>query len=100
MEKSLFFVKKTNIYVYPARPFFLEIRKFIPCNKRHIIEEFNENFPSFISQDYENIEEIGKGCQGKVYKVRDKRTNLIKAIKCMKTRDLELISQVNIIKKI
>lgn len=95
MEKSLFFLRKNFLFLSSLEhPFFLEIRKLVPCHKRQIIEESQNDFPSFLTQHYEKIAEIGKGAQGRVYKVREKSTQQIKAMKCMKTRDPELISQV------
>lgn len=81
------------------RLFSLEIRKFQPLSRRPPVEEENDDFPTFLSHNYEKIEEIGSGAQGKVFKVLEKSSQQIKAVKCMRTRDPELISQVNIIKK-
>ena len=53
------------------------------------------DFPMFLTSDFENLGELGNGAQGKVFKVMHLKSNEIKAIKCMITREPELIFQVN-----
>lgn len=66
----------------------------MPLQKRKQAEEFLAEFPSFLSNDYENLAKLGEGVQGKVFKVLEKSTQQIKALKCMKTLECEIISQV------
>lgn len=95
----MLFSYKFNSYNDVVRLFSLEIRKFMPLNRRTLIQEENDDFPTFLSHNYEKLEEIGSGAQGKVFKVLEKNSKQVKAIKCMRTRDPELISQVNILNK-
>lgn len=74
--------------------FSLNLRKFVPCSERKPEESSYEDFPRFLQENYENLEKIGEGAQGKVFKVLEKKTESIKALKCLRTDEPELISQV------
>ena len=77
------------------RPSSLDIKKIKPqTQKSSFYHEDLQDFPSFLLKDYERLEEIGQGAQGIVFKVKDRKTEQIKAIKCLKTREPELRAQV------
>lgn len=100
MEKSfLFYQFLINlIFIVLARKLSLQKQKITVCTQRFqsidAIAEDLQNFPLFLCQDYEKIEEIGGGAQGSVFKVLEKKTQKVKALKCMKTKEAEIIAQV------
>lgn len=93
----VFSKKKPNMNVSNSsnrKSFPLEIRRFVPLALRQANQESLEGFPSWLVEKYENLGELAKGVQGKVFKVLERETFVVKAIKCMYTMEPELISQV------